>query len=410
MTGKNWKIKLTVEDINIAIRQYYSYIFEQIDRRFANIDNKQLQIRIRFSDILILESNTSPPWTQGDPETEVVEARELLSKFQDWVIAKSFLGNYDHVMLFTRYDLKGGGMDSVAGLAYIGGICTRSSVSVVEDRHSNQLVTIATHELGHSLGCLHDGDKDTCSSENNNIMSEVSEISRDLSKNRNSWIFSDCSVQQFQSNLLNKYHDGYGEICALMFCWVSRDSCSFHVALDGTFCGTNKVCSNGFCIGNSDSSKTSAMSAPAEFCPFGDQLPPLEPEGAVCSQVVRDEPYKCYERELYASCCASCNAIHTILPGCEYGDKKSSCASVGRFECLIDSSTCCATCAVYAADLKDWKFPVVVGVVVIGTCLIGIMIYYMVRRLLHKKSRTSGCMVSYTNELPEHQRTQVFAV
>lgn len=48
-----------------------------------------------------------------------------------------------------RYDFTNKGSSSNVGLAYVSGMCSDQSVSVVEDHFDFAVLTSAAHELGH---------------------------------------------------------------------------------------------------------------------------------------------------------------------------------------------------------------------------------------------------------------------
>ncbi|CAN8022510.1 unnamed protein product, partial [Ixodes persulcatus] len=146
---------------------------------------------------------------------EYVEPTETLRNMYDFT--RQYEQNYPDVFLvLTGRDIavKGGGKlySATAGLANVGGACTTySNYALSEDRGQAYLgITFAAHELGHSYGCVHDGDepdkfipghrgaKDPeCAFEKGYIMSYV-----DGGTNR--YYFSSCSLEQIRLFLSNQ--------------------------------------------------------------------------------------------------------------------------------------------------------------------------------------------------------------
>ena len=196
---------------------------------------------------------------------------------------------------------KGGKMSSsTAGYAYVGGACIRninfrkiSSVAIVEDSGGYSGVLVAAHEIGHLLGAVHDGDSaprylrgpgaKSCPWSKGYIMS-------DLRRTVRGQLWSDCSIKQIQyflktktaSCLLNQprhqdyplpgpgflpgrqlsldaqcyadkgtracYHDQ--RVCTQLFCYNKnyRGCYAYHPAVEGSSCGTGKLCTGGRCV------------------------------------------------------------------------------------------------------------------------------------------------------------------
>lgn len=195
-----------------------------------------------------------------------------------------------------------GRMDAtMAGLAYVGGICSLDGVAIGEDKPGLYSgVNIMTHELAHSLGCVHDGEdppanipghqgsnSPECASRNGYIMS----YHNDDSPNR--FRFSPCCQAQIklllrlvsdecimntfkvtQSSPQNGFLPGHwlspydfckkkqpqlmlaslrsikaDEKCKLKceYTTGSYKTALLYDALDGTECGQWKRCSSGVC-------------------------------------------------------------------------------------------------------------------------------------------------------------------
>ncbi|XP_005111802.2 uncharacterized protein LOC101851690 [Aplysia californica] len=263
-------------------------------------------------------------------------------------------------------------------------MCRYGSISLVENNFTYQIVHDLAHELGHSLGCNHDGEKNTCSDKDGFIMSERPDIN-----STNRWYFSPCSANSIREDLLILENDGanclkataiqkksapqlgslynadrqcklmfkddayfcrdfysnssdYHKMCSSFWCSETRNSsqCVSHIASDGFLCGDSMVCSKGQCV------KTEGAPEALDFCPQGDQ-PDLVHEQMTCEDLVRLEPWKCYDEFYRRKCCVSCHGIKQEVKGCEYGDKEDWCKGEEisyPYDCYLNNQTCCASC------------------------------------------------------------------
>ncbi|XP_050409851.2 zinc metalloproteinase-disintegrin-like MTP4 isoform X2 [Patella vulgata] len=384
------------------IRLYYAIIANGMSLRYKNLV-AEFGITVRLVALVISKTSNTARWTETIREVhsprDQVDADTVLEDFRDWVASSDSLPQYDHNMLFTRYDLysKQNNIkyNSTAGLAYIGAVCqtTGQATSVVEDEGGYQCVETATHELGHSLGAKHDGVTSGCKDSDRYIMTAGS-YDHTPTTRTNPWKFSTCSVSYFRNTLKtiaatsrgrqclslalasSKIPDVtnimpgqlstpdqtcqhiYGsssrmckglefgnltDICVSLFCLdpQSDGSCIKQVAPRGTSCGNNKWCIDGVCVYD--------FKAPAldESCPFGD-ITGVAFNGETCQQFVDGYPAYCYQALVRGRCCSSCKKHYIGVYGCEYGDKGYGCQSNG---CGLRttkggnySEECCGTC------------------------------------------------------------------
>ncbi|XP_041351089.1 metalloprotease mig-17-like [Gigantopelta aegis] len=191
-----------------------------VDQRFQTVRDSELSISIKISGILVSElgilsfmfilfqTRSDSSWIEyivsyssHPTKPGRVNANRALKKFQKWLLAQQNLPKFDHAMAFTRYQLINRQSIDLGGLAYVKSIChlaDASSSSIVSDPGDFQCVKVAAHELGHSLGATHDGDKKNplCPPNDNFIMAP--QTTNEHEKLKNAFYFSRCSINQMK--------------------------------------------------------------------------------------------------------------------------------------------------------------------------------------------------------------------
>ncbi|PVD31770.1 hypothetical protein C0Q70_07188 [Pomacea canaliculata] len=368
------------------------------DVRYAGI-NANFSIDVTFAGILVFDDPLDTYWSGGrlavSSSRDLVEASDALEAFRGWALKLgASLPPSDHVMLFTGFNLTYGGSVSNAGLAYLGSACnTDYFFSIVEEYLDFRTVAVAAHELAHSLGARHDMDGNTCLTFDRYVMTSRFRFPTARTA-QNPWKFSSCSVQYFSafiddlvrndtnclvtkdavttnmeiqpffaslpgqvypgdqfcqlsegpdSYICRAQHTaGYDTTCyAGLQCYRPEfQDCDLKLPPDGLACGNKKWCENGTCVFS-----LLAPTAVDDLCPFGDD-PVLLTAGSNCSERVNLSRGDCYDQSFHARCCQSCAAVRHHLPGCEFGDRSTTC---DRLMCAAYDTTymrhnCCDTC------------------------------------------------------------------
>ncbi|CAG2233331.1 unnamed protein product [Mytilus edulis] len=355
---KSTPIEKDAESI-ATIRQFYAFIINGMDAMYKNIQTTSYSIAIEFAGIIIAQTPSDSSWTETIKVTSVspyqVDSSDALTNFKNWVQSTSgSLPGHDHAMLFTRYDLTSSGSTSNAGLAYMGAVCTNIGQSIVEDHFNFVMLTVAAHELGHSLSASHDGEGNGCSFSDAYIMASSSSPQTPGSAiATNPWKFSSCSSNYFtayidtlETNSANcmlslspgfnatalsefvndvagqvydahvqcenivgpgsylctdRYSGDFSSICTVMWCALPDQPgyCTTTTAAEGTLCGNQKWCETGSCVYDA------AAPTGSSSCLYGDK------RGAIysnqpwnCSVIAQDYSYNC--PNLATKCCDAC--------------------------------------------------------------------------------------------------------
>ncbi|XP_063411672.1 A disintegrin and metalloproteinase with thrombospondin motifs 7-like isoform X1 [Mytilus trossulus] len=350
-------------DALISVRQYYAFVINGMDAMYKNIQTTEYTISVLFAGIVISQTPDDAPWTESFKNKTVtpnlVDAIQCLYKFNEWIRANSSqLPERDQSMLFTRYDFLYEGSTSKAGLSFVGTICGENSQSIAQERFDFIVITVAAHELGHSLSAKHDGDGNSCNGTDAYIISYSNSPQQDPNKATNPWKFSTCSVDNFtlkidafessgnncmktlganfdptalapyNQSLAGQYYDAdaqcshiygtssymcrgqyngnYESICSVLWCYNQDEtSCRSAIAGSGTLCGNHKWCVSGVC--------TSDTNAPAGNvnCLYGDEKGPISSNGWTCADMYANAPKDCENESL--QCCETCYSELTTV-------------------------------------------------------------------------------------------------
>jgi thrombospondin motif-containing protein 12 len=204
--------------------------------------------------------------------------------------------HWDHALLLTGYDLYRDNVKTIAGYAPVKGMCEQvhNKSCTVNEGLDFGAVFVITHEMGHSLGMLHDGESNQC-------QSRCCIMSPSIGEGKTQW--SGCSVNELHTfvsrfgtgdrpsncliddrtltlqneklylpdKILPGQQYSIDEQCSLFHgtCWKQelqtgqalKDICTMlwctngesvvrntHPALEGSYCSTGRICVEGKCV------------------------------------------------------------------------------------------------------------------------------------------------------------------
>ncbi|KAL3836834.1 hypothetical protein ACJMK2_022247, partial [Sinanodonta woodiana] len=280
------------------IHQYYSHVMNGVNMLYKGIADPSIRINVILERFIIWKSRSDFRHVYSTiihyKDQNYIKDELYLYDIITWDNATAVRGvpSFSHGMVFTKYKLYEHDLDvpDSGGLCYEGEVCNIGRrMSIVETRGSVWTIRAGAHELAHSLGAPHDGEREAkaCKPEESFIMTPILfDNSPRQPYNKNSWIFSTCSIDAFKRTLPNKdcvrdvgryfndeeYHKysmevpgvvfpvnrqcelingqksilcktARKDVCLLMRCTDPRTGdClkTYHGAARGTECGTNK--------------------------------------------------------------------------------------------------------------------------------------------------------------------------
>ncbi|KAL3836842.1 hypothetical protein ACJMK2_022255 [Sinanodonta woodiana] len=213
----NYQSPLTRKrDVIKCIHQFYSHIMNGINMLYKGIRDRSIRISVILNKFIILKTDLDFQHNESKVNshngTMYIEGFPYLKDVIDWDIksAENDEPSFSLGMLFTKYKLYNDVFENNdgGGLCYTGEVCNKGKrMSIVEMGSYVWTVRAAAHEMGHSLGADHDGEKGSvdCKADDEYIMSpHIDDNYPGRRYSRNPWIFSHCSINAFKRTLPSK--------------------------------------------------------------------------------------------------------------------------------------------------------------------------------------------------------------
>ncbi|XP_060595781.1 uncharacterized protein LOC132749885 [Ruditapes philippinarum] len=349
--------------VNIAKHNLTTWVGTTIHS--ANFVYKELEahnlfISLKLVDLRVMTTVADSPWTETTKfkmnSTYMIDYRDVHPLFKPTSLALQKTIPHDHAMLLTRYTMthRSNGTHFYAGNTFLASECKPKSQSIIKETRNMYTANTIAHELGHTLGCEHDGDNNACA--DGYVMAPQLSMT-----STRKWTFSSCSVQYIRNfitklnsehhnclasvndNHVNmevynasqkwvgevfthdqlcvgysgkgsyfcrdKYNGNFTGMCRRMFCYNPYSKfCTYTDAGDGIPCGTGSWCKTGECVKDSRVSQSFS-----DTCVAGDEKGAVD-GNKTCAEIVADGQYNCLRGDIKYKCCGSCRTVttHTV--------------------------------------------------------------------------------------------------
>ncbi|XP_040074537.1 A disintegrin and metalloproteinase with thrombospondin motifs 5-like [Ixodes scapularis] len=195
----------------IKVALYAGVLMASVNIRYSSMTDPKLKTRLCFVKILSKKLTRDLYKYVTYQGTEYLDASATLDSLKQEVRKTSY-EKYDAVLLLTKFGVPvprphGRSWTSMSsGIAYLAGVCLEGKVALLEDDGlSHSGVYTAAHELGHLLGCPHDGGQAPPSLPNSPGAASCSDSDGFLmtsaitdTSNKNIYQLSSCSKEQIR--------------------------------------------------------------------------------------------------------------------------------------------------------------------------------------------------------------------
>uniref|UniRef100_A0A131YG12 Reprolysin n=1 Tax=Rhipicephalus appendiculatus TaxID=34631 RepID=A0A131YG12_RHIAP len=150
--------------IEKKIARYVAILTASANLRYRSIVQPRVQLTLTGITVTkTLEEEAYMVRVPGHEATRNILYEETRAKFNEHVMKQTYFEKTDIIFLLTGLNLskwEGSVLQHwIGGSAYLGGVCTQFRVGLCEERVGSFYgVYVFAHEIGHSLGCAHDGE------------------------------------------------------------------------------------------------------------------------------------------------------------------------------------------------------------------------------------------------------------
>ncbi|KAL3836833.1 hypothetical protein ACJMK2_022246, partial [Sinanodonta woodiana] len=198
------------------IHQYYSHVMNGVNMLYKGIADPSIRINVILDRFIIWKSRsdfqhvyaTVIRYKEADYIQDFAYMFDIITWDNNTAVRDE--PSFSHGMVFTRYKLYEHDIDDPfsGGLTSEGQVCNIGTrMSIVETIGPVWTIRTAAHELAHSLGSPHDGERESqaCKPEELFLMTPMHLENRPGQPyNKNAWIFSTCSIAAFKRILPDK--------------------------------------------------------------------------------------------------------------------------------------------------------------------------------------------------------------
>ena len=281
--AKNYLNTDNVDYIKMYLSLRFAHAVLNLNKIYQRIDHPLFSIKIEFVEMIIHKNSSEHIDKIEDKHSFFAQVKEFINKFYQ-SLNQTF--KCDHVFFLHNYEF-----GATVGLASVGLICGEGKTSII--KYTSYIENIMAHELAHNLGVNHDGEYISmvnCQYNGNQLMNPA------VLYNYSVFTFSDCSIRQMEKSLFDKnmtllsrykclttknnpeckvfkkfldksknklpglhfslsdqcriltnntksyWCGGYFVNCIHLYCYTGDKCQHFEGPLDGTACGTGKVC------------------------------------------------------------------------------------------------------------------------------------------------------------------------
>lgn len=138
--------------------QYFGAGLNSVNLMMRSV--KAPRVQMRLCGLEFAPSEIQTVFHKLNGSTSLIDDNATLYAFASYVEADLEYINYTLIYLITPKDLAAEDPQvgrKVLGIAFLGTLCTKFRVGLYEDDGKYSGIPVLAHELGHSLGCPHDG-------------------------------------------------------------------------------------------------------------------------------------------------------------------------------------------------------------------------------------------------------------